>query len=68
MQALKGTATAAAIREQIVRDVTALAAQGVRVQLAVMRVGERPDDVAYAGRWCCRRIALRSDACRPCGN
>lgn len=71
MRALKGAATAAAMREQIAQDVAVLAAQGVRVQLAVLRVGEKPDDIAYENsvvKKCaqahilCRQVTLPADS------
>lgn len=71
MQALKGAATAAAIREQIAQEVQALSLQGVQVQLAVLRVGEKPDDIAYENsvvKKCaqahiqCRQVTLPHDS------
>ncbi len=44
---LKGAAVAAAITERLQRDVAALKAGGVQPCLALLRVGERADDVYY---------------------
>ena len=42
---LKGAAVAAAITERLQPEVAALKARGVEPCLALVRVGERPDDV-----------------------
>lgn len=44
---LKGASTIAHIKEQLKEQVAQCAAQGVVPCLAVVRVGERPDDLAY---------------------
>ena len=44
---LKGAPVAAALNEKMAADVTALKAKGVTPTLAILRVGERDDDVAY---------------------
>lgn len=43
----KGSPVAAAISETLVQDVEELKAKGVEPTLAIVRVGERPDDLAY---------------------
>ena len=44
---LKGAPVAAAINEKLIADVTALKERGVVPTLAIMRVGEREDDLSY---------------------
>ena len=44
---LKGAPVAAAMTEQIISDAEMLRAKGVDPTLAILRVGERPDDLAY---------------------
>lgn len=44
---LKGAPVAAALNEKLTGEVKRLAASGVIPTLAIVRVGERPDDVAY---------------------
>ena len=44
---LKGAPVAAAISEELIVRVDALKAKGVVPTLAIMRVGERPDDISY---------------------
>ncbi len=44
---LKGAPVAAAITEQMKQDVADIKAQGIEPTLAILRVGERPDDLAY---------------------
>ena len=44
---LKGAPVAAALDEKSLRAVVELKARGVQPALAILRVGERPDDVAY---------------------
>ena len=46
-QILKGAPVAAAITEELIPRVEALKKKGVRPCLAILRVGERPDDLAY---------------------
>lgn len=46
-QLLKGAPVAEAINERSKSDIAALAGRGVTPTLAMLRVGERPDDVAY---------------------
>ena len=43
----KGSPVAKAISETLVQDVEDLKAKGVEPTLAIVRVGERPDDLAY---------------------
>ena len=44
---LKGAPVAAALSEAISRDVEELKAKGIDPTLAIVRIGERPDDLAY---------------------
>lgn len=44
---LKATEVNAAMREQIIRSVAELRTRGIVPALAIIRVGERPDDLAY---------------------
>ncbi len=44
---LKGAPVAAAMTEQMIKDTEELRAKGVDPTLAILRVGERPDDLAY---------------------
>ena len=44
---LKGAPVAAALNEKTKEMVSALALKGVKTTLALVRVGERPDDIAY---------------------
>jgi len=44
---LKGAPVAAAINESTAADALALKARGITPTLAILRVGERPDDIAY---------------------
>lgn len=44
---LKGAPVAAALTEKMKQDVEDLRAKGVEPVLAILRVGERPDDLAY---------------------
>lgn len=44
---LKGAPVAAAMTEQMKKDVEELRAKGIDPVLAILRVGERPDDLAY---------------------
>ena len=44
---LKGAPVAAALSEAISRDVEELKAKGIDPALAIVRIGERPDDLAY---------------------
>ena len=44
---LKGAPVAAAMTEQMKKDVEDLRAKGIDPTLAILRVGERPDDLAY---------------------
>ena len=44
---LKGAPVAAAISEDLIVRVDALKSKGVVPTLAIMRVGERPDDISY---------------------
>ncbi len=44
---LKGKDVVAALNEKLTADVEALKAKGVSPTLAILRVGERPDDISY---------------------
>ncbi|WP_443742553.1 tetrahydrofolate dehydrogenase/cyclohydrolase catalytic domain-containing protein, partial [Tractidigestivibacter sp.] len=46
-QVMKGAPVAKALTERLVPQVEALVAQGVRPTLAIVRVGEREDDLSY---------------------
>lgn len=54
---LEGPAVAEAISEDVMRRVGALRERGVEPCLAIMRVGERPDDLSYE-RGACKRAQL----------
>ena len=61
---LKGAPVAARLNEQSAADAAALRAAGVTPTLAILRVGERPDDLSYE-RGACKRceavgVAVRS--------
>lgn len=44
---LKGKEVVAAMKEKLIAEVAALQAKGVEPTLAIVRVGERPDDISY---------------------
>jgi methylenetetrahydrofolate dehydrogenase (NADP+)/methenyltetrahydrofolate cyclohydrolase len=44
---LKGKEVVAALKEKLIAEVEALKAKGVNPTLAIVRVGERPDDISY---------------------
>ena len=46
-QLLKGAEVVSALNERIKADVSALVSRGVVPTLAILRVGEKPDDLAY---------------------
>ena len=46
-QLLKGAEVVSALNERIKADVSALVSRGVLPTLAILRVGEKPDDLAY---------------------
>ena len=46
-QLLKGLAVANALTEELSERVAALKAQNITPTLAILRVGERPDDISY---------------------
>jgi len=46
-QLLKGAEVVSALNERIKADVSALVSRGVMPTLAILRVGEKPDDLAY---------------------
>ncbi|MCH4230695.1 MAG: bifunctional 5,10-methylene-tetrahydrofolate dehydrogenase/5,10-methylene-tetrahydrofolate cyclohydrolase, partial [Atopobiaceae bacterium] len=51
---LKGAPVAAALTERLMLRAAALKAEGVVPKLAIVRVGERPDDLSYE-RGACKR-------------
>ncbi len=60
---LEGPAVAEAISKDVMQRVEALKERGVTPQLAIMRVGERPDDLSYE-RGACKRAELVGVAVR----
>ena len=46
-QLFKGAEVVSALNEKIKADVAALVSRGVLPTLAILRVGEKPDDLAY---------------------
>ncbi len=44
---LKGKEVVAALKEKMIADVAALQEKGINPTLAIVRVGERPDDISY---------------------
>ena len=60
---MKGAPVAKALTERLVPQVEALAEKGVRPTLAIVRVGERPDDLSYE-RTCARQADLHGIAVR----
>jgi methylenetetrahydrofolate dehydrogenase (NADP+)/methenyltetrahydrofolate cyclohydrolase len=44
---MKGSEVAAAMKEELLREVEKLAQKGIVPQLSIVRVGARPDDLAY---------------------
>ena len=44
---LKGKEVVAALKEKLIAEVEALKAKGINPTLAIVRVGERPDDISY---------------------
>ena len=46
-QLLKGAEVVSALNERIKAEVSALGSRGVVPTLAILRVGEKPDDLAY---------------------
>lgn len=46
-QVLSGKEVAAALNEKMTADVEALKAKGITPTLAILRIGERPDDISY---------------------
>lgn len=60
---LEGPVVAEAISEDVIRRIQTLKEQGVVPQLAIMRVGERPDDLSYE-RGACKRAELVGVAVR----
>lgn len=58
-----GTDVAKAMKEQLVKEVETLKEQGIFPQLAILRVGARPDDLAYE-RGARKRMELTGIGCR----
>ena len=46
-QILKGAPVAASLTEELTRRVSVLAERGITPKLAIVRVGERDDDLSY---------------------
>lgn len=44
---MKGSEVVAAMKDELVREVQALAQKGIVPELGIVRVGTRPDDLAY---------------------
>ena len=44
---LKGAAVTAALNEKMTAKAAALKEKGIQPTLAILRVGERPDDISY---------------------
>ena len=63
---LRGAPVAAAITEELIRRAKALKEKGVTPCLAILRVGQRPDDVAYerAAVRRCERVGIRVESIR----
>jgi methylenetetrahydrofolate dehydrogenase (NADP+)/methenyltetrahydrofolate cyclohydrolase len=60
---MKGSEVIASMKENILKEVEALKAQGVAPCLAIIRLGERPDDLAYE-RGAVKRCEGLGVACR----
>ena len=58
---LKGSQVAAAMSEELSRRAASLAAEDVRPTLAILRVGERADDIAYENAAVKRCLAVGVD-------
>ena len=63
---LRGAPVAAAITEELIRRAKVLKEKGVTPCLAILRVGQRPDDVAYerAAVRRCERVGIRVESIR----
>ena len=70
---LKGAPVAAALNEKMTADVEALKGKGIMPTLAILRVGERPDDLSYetgAMKRCAavgvavKNVVLPADVCQ----
>ena len=60
---MKGIEVAKAMKENLIKDVNLLKEQGVVPNLTIIRVGARPDDLAYE-RGALKRMELTSIDCR----
>jgi len=60
---MKGSEVVAAMKDELVREVEALAREGVVPELGIIRVGTRPDDLAYE-RGAMKRMASVGIHCR----
>ena len=62
-QLLKGAPVAAAITENLIRRAQALRSEGVLPKLAMLRIGERTDDVAYerAAARRCESVGIQTE-------
>ena len=59
---LKGKPVADAIDEATLNRAEALKEKGITPTLAILRVGERPDDLSYEGRGVCGFVLLAHSA------
>lgn len=60
---MKGSEVAAAMKEELLHEIAELAGRGTVPQLGIVRVGERPDDLAYE-RGAMKRMAGMGIRCR----
>ena len=60
---MRGADVAKAMKEELIREVTALKKDGIKPSLAIIRVGARPDDLAYE-RGAKKRMELTGIACK----
>lgn len=60
---MKGSDVAAAMKEELLHEMEELGAKGIVPQLGIVRVGERPDDLAYE-RGAMKRMAGVGIRCR----
>ena len=60
---MKGAEVAKAMKEHLIRETEALKEAGVNPCLAIIRVGARPDDLAYE-RGAKKRMAMVGIECR----
>ncbi len=60
---MRGADVAKAMKEELIREVTALKKDGIKPSLVIIRVGARPDDLAYE-RGAKKRMELTGIACK----